>query len=414
MTARFSAEGDLRGSDQVARDLFRGLGPEFDCTLLASGPRGPGLGALVSGRIVPPSEMVPGAGTALYFRDSAVVGVPMKAAHRVARTFLGVAGRNPYASRLAETFRILGTPPVTPALLGYFRKAATDVVCLSAFSYAITLLGALAARKGRIPLVFTPYYHYRLPKFHDSPILRDMVAASSAVIACTDSERAALLEIGSDPARTFVVPPGFDPAAVSLSEAERSAAKDDLGLAGLFVVLAHPWVDKGILHVLPAVEKVAVRSRNVALLTMGQPDPEYVRARAQTLRRVPTLRIKDLGWVPGDVKWRAFAACDVFAMPSLTDAFGFSYMGAWALGKPIVAARGTSADSLVRNGEDGFLVEHDDEEAIARVLAELESDPTHGSGLGARGRARVWHEFTPRRFVEGYERVLRFAGSNRA
>ena len=65
-----------------------------------------------------------------------------------------------------------------------------------------------------------------------------------------------------------------------------------------------------------------------------------------------------------------------------------------AAGRPIVTTDVTGCREVVRDGVEGFLVPPGDEEAAARALAALASDPSLRARMGAAARARFEERFT--------------------
>jgi glycosyltransferase involved in cell wall biosynthesis len=84
-----------------------------------------------------------------------------------------------------------------------------------------------------------------------------------------------------------------------------------------------------------------------------------------------------------------YARAAVFALPTLREAFGLSFLEAMAFGLPVVAPRLEAIPEIVSDGETGLLVPPRDPEALARALCDLLGDPLRARLLGAAGRARV-------------------------
>jgi glycosyltransferase involved in cell wall biosynthesis len=101
------------------------------------------------------------------------------------------------------------------------------------------------------------------------------------------------------------------------------------------------------------------------------------------------------------------ARCAVLAIPSRVEAFGMVALEAMAAGKPVVAARTGGLQDIVVPGETGFLVENEDENAMAYCLASLLKDPSLAEAMGAAGRQRVGSEFTSSRMLGGFSRLYR-------
>jgi glycosyltransferase involved in cell wall biosynthesis len=84
-----------------------------------------------------------------------------------------------------------------------------------------------------------------------------------------------------------------------------------------------------------------------------------------------------------------FGAFDVFVLPSANEGTPVTAIEALASGCPVVATRVGGVPDVVRDGEDGFLVEPGDVAALAERLVRLAADPALRARMGAAGRDRV-------------------------
>lgn len=100
---------------------------------------------------------------------------------------------------------------------------------------------------------------------------------------------------------------------------------------------------------------------------------------------------------------REWRQADVFCHPSSQESFGYVYLEAMTLGKPIVAARASAAPEVV--GEAGLLVEPEDPAAFAEGIRLLLRDEALRAEYGQRGRARA-PQFTVARMIDGYEAAI--------
>lgn len=91
----------------------------------------------------------------------------------------------------------------------------------------------------------------------------------------------------------------------------------------------------------------------------------------------------------------AFAACQVFVLPSANETFGIVILEAMACGRPVVAAANRGPAEIIQHGQNGFLFEPD---ALSSLLQQLET-AWAASDVGAAGqataRAHSWTEITP-------------------
>ena len=102
-----------------------------------------------------------------------------------------------------------------------------------------------------------------------------------------------------------------------------------------------------------------------------------------------------------------YAAFDALVLPSGNEGTPVSVIEALAAGTPVVATRVGGVPDVVRDGEDGFLVEPGESEEFAERLAELARDPALRERLGAAGRARVLPRYAVERLVDDVDRLYR-------
>ena len=82
----------------------------------------------------------------------------------------------------------------------------------------------------------------------------------------------------------------------------------------------------------------------------------------------------------------AYAACDVFVLPSEYEAFGIVLLEAMACRKPVVASRVGGVPEAVGSGGAGMLVEYGDHKGLARKLTGLLNDPEWRRKMGRQCR----------------------------
>ncbi|MHB1132196.1 MAG: glycosyltransferase family 4 protein [Chloroflexota bacterium] len=99
-------------------------------------------------------------------------------------------------------------------------------------------------------------------------------------------------------------------------------------------------------------------------------------------------RLINLPPVDEPTKAAAYAACDVFCMPSRHETFGLVYAEAWLCGKPVVGGDIPNLRDVIEHGKDGFLVGQRPDE-VAGALIHLLADPALRCRLGAAGRRKV-------------------------
>ena len=102
-----------------------------------------------------------------------------------------------------------------------------------------------------------------------------------------------------------------------------------------------------------------------------------------------------------------YAAFDAMILPSGNEGTPVSAIESLAAGRPVVATRVGGVPDVVRDGEDGFLVELGDVGELAGALARLAEDPELRARMGEAGRARVLPRYAVQRLVEDVDRLYR-------
>jgi glycosyltransferase involved in cell wall biosynthesis len=102
-----------------------------------------------------------------------------------------------------------------------------------------------------------------------------------------------------------------------------------------------------------------------------------------------------------------YAAFDALVLPSGNEGTPVSAIEALAAGRPVVATRVGGVPDVVRDGEDGFLVEAGATDDLAERLGQLARDPNLRERMGAAGRERVLPRYAVDRLVDDVDRLYR-------
>ena len=102
-----------------------------------------------------------------------------------------------------------------------------------------------------------------------------------------------------------------------------------------------------------------------------------------------------------------YAAFDTLVLPSSNEGTPVSAIEALAAGRPVVATRVGGVPDVVRDGEDGFLVETGETNELAERLERLARDPELRERMGRQGRERVLPRYAVERLVEDIDELYR-------
>lgn len=255
------------------------------------------------------------------------------------------------------------------------------------------------ARARGLPFVLTPVHHPRWGGWlhrHYQRLYRE----ADAVIALTEAEREVLMTLGVDARRIFVT--GMGPAVAEHGDGARFRAAHDLGAAPLVLFVGQKYAYKGLRLLLEAARLVWARCPEARFVFIG-PRTAYSR---RLFAAVTDRRVLELDTVDVQTKTDAYAAGDVFCLPSTQESFGGVFTEAWSLGKPVVGADIPAVRAVIADGEDGCLTPAAAGPLAERLLALLEQ-PALRARLGEAGRRKVAERYTWPKLAEATEAVYR-------
>lgn len=92
------------------------------------------------------------------------------------------------------------------------------------------------------------------------------------------------------------------------------------------------------------------------------------------------------GYIAYDLVPQTLAAYDLFVLPSFTELFGRVYIEAMACGLPVIGARKTGMDGYITEGEQGFLVDHNDVNDVKAAIQKFIDDKSLKITMGRKAK----------------------------
>jgi glycosyltransferase involved in cell wall biosynthesis len=254
------------------------------------------------------------------------------------------------------------------------------------------------ARRRGIPFVLTPVHHPRwggwLHRYY-----HDLYRDADAVIALTEVERTTLIQLGVRPERVHVT--GMGPVLADHGDGARFRAQYGLGAEPIVLFVGQKYAYKGLATLLAAKKYVP----EAHFVFIGPRTP-YSR---RLFAKVHDLRVLELDAVDVQTKTDAYAACDVFCLPSTQESFGGVFTEAWSLGKPVIGADIPAVRDVIDEGVDGYCVSPHPA-ALAERVNYLLRNAEWRARMGEQGRTKVTARYSWPRLAElteqVYQRVL--------
>lgn len=123
----------------------------------------------------------------------------------------------------------------------------------------------------------------------------------------------------------------------------------------LLLFLSRVHEKKGVDLLLEAFARVATSNKDLHLVIAGPCEGPYLQILKTLERRLGiTDRVTWLGMVRGDAKWGAFAAAEVFVLPSHQENFGIAVAESLACGVPVLVSDQVNIWREITNDDAGF------------------------------------------------------------
>jgi glycosyltransferase involved in cell wall biosynthesis len=108
----------------------------------------------------------------------------------------------------------------------------------------------------------------------------------------------------------------------------------------------------------------------------------------------------------------AYAAMDVFVLPSRDEGFGLVFLEAMAMGVPVVGTQVIGSKDAVEDGVTGLLVPHADAPALANAVLRILGDPELSRRLRSTAAERVRRDFSREQSTAHIEALYRDLAAN--
>jgi len=288
-----------------------------------------------------------------------------------------------------------------------------------------TLLGAIAAKLARIPVVNTAR-----PIFREMPpspgrrffILMEKIAAALTDLVMVENPLDYELYLSLDivkEKKLFIQGNGvdlsrFDPGKISAQERDRLRAELGIPKSAKVIGSSGRYVyEKGFAELFAAFKELSKKYPELFLLTAGFYFPSEAGTIPKDLPRQMGIADRTLMLENRKDMEKIFSLMDIFVFPTHRDCFPRSLIEAAAMEKPIVASDLKGCQVVVENEKTGLLVPPKDSKLLAGAIERLLKDPSFAQNLGQSARRFALQNLDEQkvceRIVACYQRVLESA-----
>jgi glycosyltransferase involved in cell wall biosynthesis len=156
-----------------------------------------------------------------------------------------------------------------------------------------------------------------------------------------------------------------------------------------------PW--KGFSVLIESFTSVVEQFPASSLLIAGD-GPELFRLKRLTRKKKMEEKVKFLGRLDVAVFHQYVAAADVFVLNSGYEGFSHVLLEVMAIGTPIITTPIGGNSEIIRDNQNGLLVEYNNKSAIAKALVQLIANPAIAAAL-ARSAKETVESFSKQRMV---------------
>lgn len=297
---------------------------------------------------------------------------------------------------------------VAPSLDERLSLERFDVIAVDALA-RITCAPHLDHWRERAPLLAMVHELPSVARADESERPNEEPLLRAERLVCVSRHGAGILQSrGVAPERIHVVPPGLDSSPARgyparFPRAEGGAAR---------VLCVAQWIPrKGIVELVEAWKKRR-KAANAELEFIGETaaDPVYTARVREAIAGADDILVR--GPVPEDELRRAYAAADLFTLPSAYEGYGMVYAEAMSYGLPVVACSAGPVPEVV--GEAGILVQPGDVEELSRALERALSDEAFRRAMSEAAFRRAGELSGWGSTVDGFKRALEAAVAQRA
>ncbi|MFX1409656.1 MAG: glycosyltransferase family 4 protein [Promethearchaeota archaeon] len=299
--------------------------------------------------------------------------------------------------------------PYMQDLINFFLNEQTlnyDLVHATFYPYFNLINALLIGNIIKKPKICTPFFHFSNPRYLDSSLI-EVLSKFDVIIACTNLEKEILIrKFGIQEHKIVVIPMGVDyerfkanenSKHIKFSFKENFFKKKEKNYK-LVLFCGHKNYEKGAISILKAIPYILRNLHKVYFVFIGPSTLAFNRELSK-VQKLKNTRI--INFTPDNLtgyydrkKISAFREADLYLMPSRSDAFGISFLEAWAAGKPVIGARIGATPEIIRENINGLLVEFDNPIDIARKVVVLLKNKKLRKKLGLVGQLNVSQSYT--------------------
>lgn len=205
------------------------------------------------------------------------------------------------------------------------------------------------------------------------------------IIAQSEWTKKQIIHYGGNPDKIELVRLGAFPPPTATLQPKAGAEQHEITILSIANLVER----KGHAYALKAIKQLIDNGYKVRYVVVGD-GPELARLRALASELGIYEHVAFEGYKAHHEIWQYIYQCDIFLLPSWTEAFGVVYIEALSLGKPAVGCKGEGGpEDLKTMGDCIELVNARDVDDLTRALIDLCQSPAKRQAMGKIGQEIV-------------------------
>ena len=294
-------------------------------------------------------------------------------------------------------------------LWSLLRGGKVDII--ETFTPDSNILGLFVARIAGVPVRIASHHGYIEGAYSWAGKLHGMMInwgfADRLVAVSERVRRIALTEEGVNPEKVVVFLNGITPAMVDEPlSVLRDRVHQELGMSTndfLILTVGRVTVQKGHTYLLDAIPQVLMQFPKAVFAIAGDGHLRHA-LQDKAMQMGIDGSIHFLG-TRSDIP-ELLSVADVFVLPSLWEGLPLALLEAMSVGLAVVATRVEGVESIIVDGENGFLVPSEDVDALSTALIKILEDKGGRIRFGDRNKILVEEFFTIDRMCESYAELF--------
>ncbi len=271
-----------------------------------------------------------------------------------------------------------------------------DLIHTTYIPYLNVLLSLILGKTWDIPTICTPFFHFTNPRYQNS-YYTEILKKFDLVLCCTSLEKQYLINEGIESEKICIVPMGIDleiyenTQTINFKEQYFGKAKQNLPM---LLFCGYKNYEKGALSLLRAIPHLTKKDKNLLFTFIG-PSTEAFNIELGKIKKknkavnIINLSPSNLSGYYDKKKISAFKECEIYVMPSRSDAFGIAFLEAWAFKKPVIGANIGATPEIVNDGKNGLLVQFDSTRDICNKINYLLENKERAKLMGSSGYEKI-------------------------